>query len=136
MNEFGLIFHHYGLAVQKDTEALTMLAGLGYKNGQNLYDPEQDVHVRLCMHPNMPTVEIVSKGTEDGPLKNILKRSSEMLYHSCYETHNLAESLTSIAEKGLRILPIAPRKKAILFEGRYVSFYYIIGFGLVELLES
>lgn len=135
MNDFDLTFHHYGLAVQKDTESLIMLEGLGYKNGQNIYDPEQDVHVRLCFHPDMPTVEIVTKGKEDGPLKAILKRSSEMLYHSCYETQNLDKSLKKIENKDLRIIPISPRKKAILFNGRYVSFYYIIGFGLIELLE-
>lgn len=136
MNEFGLNFHHYGLAVQKDTEALIMLEGLGYINGENIYDPEQDVHVRLCTHPNMPTVEIVSKGKEDGPLKNILKRGNEMLYHSCYETENLEITLRSISNKGLRALPVSPRKKAILFGGKFVSFYYILGFGLIEILES
>lgn len=135
MNDFDLTFHHYGLAVQKDVEALIMLKGLGYINGENIYDPEQDVHVRLCTHEAMPTVEIVTQGKEDGPLKTILKRNSEMLYHSCYETKNLDETLKKIEEKGLRFLPISPRKKAVLFGGRYVSFYYIIGFGIIELLE-
>ncbi len=136
INIFGLKFHHYGLAVLSDEAALTFLDGLGYDAGENIYDPEQDVHVRLCYNVEMPTVEIVTQGKSEGPLNSILKRSSEMIYHSCYETENLEETLTAIEAKKLRVLPVSERKKAILFNGRMVSFYYIVGYGLIELLEK
>lgn len=136
MTTFGLTFHHYGLAVRKDTDALVMLSGLGYINGDNIYDPLQDVHVRLCTHANMPTVEIVSIGKSDeGPLKSILKRSSEMIYHTCYETPDLEQTLNAIKNAGLRVLTISPRTPATLFDGRHVSFYYVPNFGIIELLE-
>ena len=136
VNLFKLKFHHYGLAVLNDKAALVFLNGLGYDAGENIYDPEQDVYVRLCTNADMPAVEIITKGKLKGPLNSILKRSSEMIYHVCYETENLEETLKQIEEKKLRILPVLERKKAILFNERMISFYYIVGYGLIELLEN
>ena len=134
-DSFGLKFHHMGLALKKEDKALIFLDGLGYDPSRPVYDPEQKVNLRLCTAENKPSVELITPGTEPGPLDNILKKYNELIYHTCYETENLGDSLDAIEKQGLRILPVSPPKPAILFGGRLVSFYTIMGFGLIEILE-
>ncbi len=43
----GLTFHHHGLAVKKEEQALNMLRFLGYTPGEKILDPLQNVYVRL-----------------------------------------------------------------------------------------
>jgi methylmalonyl-CoA/ethylmalonyl-CoA epimerase len=136
MNQFGLKFHHMGIALKKEGEALKFLSGLGYDEGERVYDPEQKVNLRLCTVEGKPSVELVTKvENEEGPLENILRKYGELIYHTCYETENLDASLKAIEDEGLRVLPVAPPKPAVLFGGGHVSFYTIMGFGLIEVLE-
>lgn len=135
MNEFGLTFHHMGLALKKENEALKFLAGLGYNEGEKIYDPEQKVNLRICIAEGKPSVELITKGEEEGPLENILKKYNELIYHTCYETQDLDKSLNALETAGLRVIPVSPPTAAILFGGRKVSFYTVMGFGLIEILE-
>ncbi len=134
-NKFGLTFHHMGLALRKEDEALKFLGGLGYDENEQVYDPEQKVYLRLCTSKMSPAVELVTAGEEDGPLTPILKRYNELVYHTCYETNDLQGSLQAMQLDGLRVVPVSPPKPAILFGGRNVSFYTVMGFGLIEILE-
>lgn len=135
MNRFGLIFHHIGLALKRDEDALVFLEGLYYTPGEKIYDPEQNVYLRLCTNDAAPTIELILPGEGDGPLTPILNKHDQLFYHSCYETNNLKKSLKALEEAGLRIIPVSPPKPAILFGGRKVSFYTVTGFGLIEILE-
>lgn len=135
MNDFGLTFHHMGLALKKEDAALKFLNGLGYNEGPQVYDPEQKVNLRLCTADDKPAVELITKGIEEGPLENILKKYNELIYHTCYETEDLKKSLGAMENAGLRVLPVSPPTPAILFGGRKVSFYTVMGFGLIEILE-
>lgn len=132
----GLKFHHLGLALQNDDEALTMLKALGYECGEKIHDPNQNVYVRMCNAPEKPAVEIVLPGEGDSPLVPLVRRHNEMIYHTCYETDDLEATLAAVEKEGLRCLCIAGRRPAPLFGGRHVSFYKIFGFGIIELLEN
>jgi hypothetical protein len=129
-------FHHFGLATRKEDAALRFLSGAGYTHGTRIYDSEQNAHVRMCSSPNMPEVELVTPGIGPGPLDSILNRSPEMIYHLCYQTSDLTGVLESFKEKEIRHMCVSPRKPAILFNHRFVSFYHLPGFGLIEILES
>lgn len=130
-----LEFHHFGLAVRKEDAALKFLLEIGYAHGSRIYDPEQNVHIRLCVSPSMPDVELLSPGNGSGPLDAILERSPEMFYHLCYQTSDLNGLLENFKAQGIRHQCVSPRKPAILFNHKFVSFYYLPGFGLIEILE-
>jgi hypothetical protein len=132
---FGLAFHHLGLAVKTEAAAISFLDGNGYACGERIYDPEQNVNLRMCTSSAGPWVELITPGEGDGPLTPILKRYDQLFYHSCYEVADRTASLAALREAGLRVLPVADAKPSLLFGGRQVSFYNIAGFGLVELLE-
>ena len=132
----NLNFHHMGLAVKNDREALLMLEALGYKIGERIHDLQQNVDVRLCTSPVQPSVEIVQPGDEGkSPVDSILSKYNELIYHTCYETPDLAATLADIEKSGLRCMTLSERKPAALFGGRHVSFYKIFGWGIIELLE-
>ena len=132
----GMKFHHLGLAVQNDAEGLAYLSRLGYKAGDKIYDPEQNVHVRLCTSDQLPAVEIVTPGEGKTPLGPILQRQPEALYHTCYEVDDIDGFVKTLEDAGLRVLCLSPPKPAVLFNGRMVSFYRVIGFGIIELLQA
>jgi hypothetical protein len=97
MTGFGLSFHHLGLAVPRPDAAVTFLAGLGYAIGARGFDPEQNVSLMLCPHPQMPTVEIIYPGDAPGPVhKYVARHASGIVYHVCFETADLRASIAAI----------------------------------------
>lgn len=131
------LFHHFGLAVQKPDSARKLLAALGYAIGETVFDPGQNVYLALCQHESQPAVEIIWPGTEAGPIDALARRfESGIVYHLCYETRDLAGALSQFKAAGLEVACISRPKPAPLFGGRKVSFYNILGMGLVEFLES
>jgi hypothetical protein len=136
LSGFGLTFHHFGLAVPRPAEAETFLAALGYEIGARIFDPEQNVNLALCRHPQMPAVEIICPGNGPGPIDQYVARhSGGIVYHLCFATADLTASLAAIDVAGLRCVCVSPPRPAVLFGGRRVSFYAVVGVGLIELLE-
>lgn len=131
-----LKFHHYGLALSKEEDALKLLQAMGFTTGEKIYDPMQNVHVRLLTHPDKPAVEFVLPGEGASPVEALIKKHNEMFYHSCYETPDLDGTLADLEALGLRVVRLAERKPAVLFGGRHVSFYKVFGFGIIEFLED
>jgi hypothetical protein len=129
-----LKFHHFGLALKSDADALLFLEALEYTISDLVYDPHQNVNLRLCEHPSQPDIEIVLPGDGPGPLTPILRRYEGLIYHTCYESADPAAYLQALDELGIDYAEVAPPKPAILLGGRLVSFYQIKGFGLIELI--
>jgi catechol 2,3-dioxygenase-like lactoylglutathione lyase family enzyme len=137
MNEFNLTFHHLGLAVRRPDAALAFLQGLGYRCPDPVFDPEQNVQLTLCEHPTMPSVEIICPGRGSSPIDGFLaRRDNGLIYHACYLSPDLERSLAQLDAAGIAAVCVAPPKPAILFGGLEVSFYDLVGFGLVEIIES
>jgi len=136
MLNYGLKFHHLGLAVKSPDKALLFLKGLGYIPGDIILDELQKVNLIFCSHPSMPNIEIIFSTNLLGPLNVILKNTTEMLYHICYETQSVERTLEYIKNDRIKIKKISPPKPAILFLNQNVSFYYISGFGIIEILEN
>jgi hypothetical protein len=132
-----LEFHHLGLAVESAEPAKTFLQAIGYDIGDTVRDSLQNVDLILCRHVYMPSVEIISRVGESGPLDQMLaKHRSGLIYHQCYMTRDLLGTLDVMeTDLGLRVVCLSEAKPAVLFDGRMVSFYQIDGVGMIELLE-
>jgi methylmalonyl-CoA/ethylmalonyl-CoA epimerase len=136
VNKYGLRFHHFGLAVRDSKFASKFLFGLGYHIGNSVYDPLQRVNLILATADNSPDVELISPSNEPGPLDKLLSNRNELLYHVCYISDNVESSINLLNTDLIRTITVTRPKPAILFEGRLVSFYYVHGFGLIEILED
>lgn len=135
MNDYGLTFHHFGLAVKFPDKAVNFLRGLGYEIGHTVRDDLQNVNLIFCSSESMPAVEVIFPTETEGPLTSLLKFNTEMIYHICYETSNLDRTLSAIKSDRNRVICVSPPKTAVLFSERKVSFYKISGLGIVEILE-
>jgi catechol 2,3-dioxygenase-like lactoylglutathione lyase family enzyme len=131
-----LKFHHFGLAVRRPEEARVFVATLGYRLGESVMDPAQNVHLQLCTHDTHPAVEIIWPANAGGPVDKLAQRhASGIIYHVCYETDNLEAALAKFSEAQLRVVCISPPTPVPLFGGRPVSFYNVVGIGLIEILQ-
>jgi len=136
MNRYGLEFHHLGLAVVDPDEAVRFIAGLGYTLSPQIYDPLQRVNLIMCHSPGRPAIEIISSSGGTSLLDGILKNRTELIYHLGFMTRDLEASLQAIKEDGNQILCVSPPKAAVLFAAKPVSFYYVSGFGLMEIIQD
>ena len=136
-NTWGLSFHHLGLAVPEPESAIRFLKGLNYQIGDLVYDPRQDINLILCRSSEMPVIEIVFPAKVPSVIDKILEKNRDGgIYHTCFESQNVQESLSSIKRDGIRFITILPPTPAILFEHRPVSFYLVQGYGIIEILEA
>jgi len=131
-----LRFHHLGLATRDADETSRMLHAMGYTLAESLFDPLQNVNLIWCEHDTMPAIEVVYPADSPGPLGSYLAEFSEMVYHLCYVADDIQAAVASIRAIGARVLPVAPPKPAVLFDGRQVGFYLVKGLGLIEILEE
>lgn len=127
-------FHHFGLASARPQACTDFLVAMGYQVGETIYDPAQNVHLAMAVHPRQPAVEIVSPGPTPGPITALISTDREGLYHVCYECDDIDAAVVSMKQNGLRVVCISPPLPALLFGGRSVSFFVIAGFGLIEVL--
>jgi hypothetical protein len=134
-NPYGLKFHHLGLAVKEPASAAKFLSGIGYHIGSVVRDELQNVNLMLCARRGMPAVEIIYPTETPGPLVSILKSNASMIYHICYESRNREKTLRTLEADDHRVLSLSPPQPAVLFGGRKVSFYMVVGFGVIEILE-
>jgi methylmalonyl-CoA/ethylmalonyl-CoA epimerase len=136
MTDFGLIFHHVGLAVRKPEAALAFVRGMGYSVQSPVFDSLQNVNLILCTHAHAPAIEIIYRGDGDGPIDALLARHANgIIYHCCYVSRNVEGTLNRLSDAGLRPVCVSPPKPAVLFGGEQVSFYQVAGVGLIEIIE-
>jgi len=128
-------FHHFGLAVTGFERAITFHKNLGYTIEDPIIDEIQNVRIIMCRSTKFPDVELITPINELSPVNNYLKKSSEIIYHVCYEVDSIKNDLKYIIA-GCKSYCVSKPKPAILFNNRNVTFYYIIGVGLIEVLES
>ena len=128
-------FHHFGLAVKSFENALIFYKTLNYKCSKPIIDELQKVELILCRSSNSPDVELIKPLNDNSPISNILKNNNEMIYHTCYEVKTAKINISEIFPNN-RAICVSKPKPAILFDGRLVSFYYLKGVGLIEILQK
>ncbi len=123
------------MAVRSTDASVAVLSGMGYRCNAPVYDPLQEVNLIWCDHEDMPAIELVSPTESPGPVDKILEQSAESVYHFCYATQNIDESVAALKADGIRVISVVDAKPAILFDNRRVGFYQLKGLGLIEIVE-
>ena len=135
---WSFTFHHLGLAAREPQAACHVLKALGYRCGEEIFDPEQNVRLVMCDHDAMPSVEVIAPGSVGKtPVDRLVaKHGGGIVYHLCYTTTDLSASLATMEKEGLHATCVAPPTPALLFGGERVSFYHLDGLGLIEIIET
>jgi methylmalonyl-CoA/ethylmalonyl-CoA epimerase len=132
--ENNIRFHHFGLAVKSFDSALKFYGNLNYNCSNPIVDELQKVELIICTSDIFPSVELIKPINEESPIINYLKKTNEIIYHTCYEIFD--DHQLKFIFKQNRAICISKPKPAILFDNRLVSFYYIHNVGIIEILES
>jgi len=128
-------FHHIGLAVHEPKKGINFLLLLGYNVGNEIFDNTQNVFLRYCTHTSMPPVELIY-GDENGfPLKSILSKKDDTIYHLCFEIQSIDNLNSLFSALGVKAKRISNKTYSILFKTNII-FYYIPGMGLTEFVEG
>ncbi len=133
----GIRFHHVGLLTDSPLSAAKALQLLGYRLAEPVYDPLQDVELRMAEGANeFASIEVITPVTRDGALAKLVTRRGDYGYHSCFTVKDIPATLAALAGLGLRVVTVSPAKPAVLFGGKQVSFHSVEGIGLVEFIED
>ena len=127
-------FHHFGLALRDFEVALRFYRNLNYDISKPIVDKIQNVELIMCTSKTSPSVELIKPVNKKSPINNYLSKNNEIIYHTCYEIKNYEEGIEKLFSKN-RAICISKPKPAILFGYRFVSFYYIKGVGIIEILQ-
>ena len=106
MNNFGLKFHHLGMATNDFKLSMNLLKKAGYKIDKVRLNKNYNVKNAICSSKNQPNIEIVSKVKGKSPIDNILKKSNSSIYHICYMTKNLKKTLAKLKKSKVQVIKI------------------------------
>jgi hypothetical protein len=96
----------------------------------------QRVNLAMRHHAIMPDVEVIWPGEEPSPIDKLIKKTGSMIYHLCYTCSDVEGALAAFSIAGIDIVTVSPPTPAVLFGGEKVSFHYVSGFGLIEILHT
>ena len=125
-NELLFSFHHYGLAINDFQKALSFYKQLGYNYTEPVVDLLQNVELIFCTSINYPSIELIKPLNDKSPIISYLQKYNEV---------DNVENIRMLFPNHRAICMSKPTP-AILFDFRMVSFYYIEGVGLIELLQK
>lgn len=126
----GLRFHHIGIATRDIEQTKEYVKDLFevVDITETIYDEKQDAYLCMIIVVDGTKIELISGEQVKG---FVAKR--RYLYHTCYETDNIEESIKKFQEKGDMI--ISEPKEAILFDNKKVAFV-MTPLGMIELVEA
>lgn len=112
---------HIGIAVKSIDEAIPY-----YENvlGLKCYNIEvvEDQKVKTAFFKVGQTkIELLESTDAEGPIGKFIEKKGEGIHHLAFAVNGLAEGLTTIEEKGVRLIDKAPRKGA---EGLNIAFLH------------
>ena len=134
MKNFGLKFHHLGLATDNPKLTLRILKNIGYKPIKTRSNKNYNVKNIICASQSHPTIEIVAKMGGKSPIDNIVKKNKNLVYHICYSSKNLKKTLNMMKKKKLSIVKIS-NSYLSPFEGVDASFFFLRGIGIIEIMN-
>ena len=103
MKNFGLKFHHLGLATDNPKLTLKILQNIGYKATKTRSNKNYNVKNIICTSKSHPTIEIVAKMGGKSPIDDIVNAIKILLKNKQKGVFNICSSreilLSDIARK-------------------------------------
>ncbi|WP_395303171.1 VOC family protein [Pectobacterium polonicum] len=127
--------HHFGFLSKKINETVNTFILLGHKTISDIIrDDIRGVDIVFLTSNTNELIEIVSPYTENSIVNNLIKKSSNSLYHIAYSVDDIDENIFNLQHKGFIL--IDPPKPAIAFNGKKVAFLISSNVGMIELIEE
>ena len=105
------VLHHVGIVVA-DIEASTALyAGLGFSGGERFEMSEQGV-IAVTFHSGAGYIELIQPTDPEGAIGRFMAKRGEGMHHVAYQVDDIESSLADLADRGVRLIDLAPRRGA------------------------
>lgn len=127
-------FHHFGIACRDIAKTANAYSLLGYRQGDIIFDPLQNVNISFLEHSNMPLVELLSPVDGTSPIVKILEKNGVTPYHTCYKVDQIEDAVRYLKKQ--HYVVVSKPKVACAIEDRKVAFLYHADMGLIELVEN
>jgi methylmalonyl-CoA/ethylmalonyl-CoA epimerase len=132
-----LSIDHIGYAVHSISESLNdfVLPLLAPESVSDIIeDPIQKVRIVFVTLIDGGRLELIEPLAEIGPLTKLLNDKRGGLYHVCYKTAKIDETVARFQEKGCFVVTAPVPARA--FGGKRVAFVYTPARDLIEFVES
>ncbi len=127
--------HHVAIAVRSLERSRSVYeTALGMTGSQPEHVADQRVNV-LVLHAGSQRVELVEPASPDSPISGFLEKRGEGLHHLAWRVDDCARAITTLRERGVRLIDEAPRAGA---HGTRIAFLHPKSTGgvLMELVED
>lgn len=125
------LLDHIGVAVRDINSARQRYRDIGYFCTETVYDPLQKAYLVMCRKHGHNPIELVMHDTD-----TFVANQPEMPYHLCYKVKDAEVFIKGLQDKKIEYELISEAKPAVLFGNKHVTFLFIKGLGLTELLED
>lgn len=125
-----MVFHHIGIAAENMDEMIGFMKNRFYVENidKPVYDENQDADVCMITLDDGTNIELIA-----GAQVKDMVRKCRYLYHTCYVTDNMEETMQELIADGYKI--VREPAAAVLFGGSRVAFMSG-NLGIIELLEE
>lgn len=126
--------HHFGFLTEDLQKSISDFKKLGYIEEARSNDNDRGVEIVFIKSQSGEMLELITPISTASVVSKIIKNLNNNIYHICYLTSNINNSIKMLEQKGFLLID-AP-KPAVLFDKRRVAFMYSKYAGMVELLEE
>lgn len=127
--------HHFGYLTTSIKDSVNEFSLLGYVTYDRLYiDEIRGIKIQFIRSKSGELIELIESATDGSIVKGLLSSSKNKIYHICYYTNDIDESIDNLKEKGFML--ISPPQPAIALNNNNVAFLLSKHAGIIELYEN
>jgi FkbH-like protein len=109
---------------------------LGYRCGETIHDPLQNVYLAMCQTERYNAIELISPVDHESPVYRLLRQNGNTPYHLCYRVPNWMDFLAQLDHAGIVYQIVRETQPAVLFNSLKVTFILVDEVGLFEFIED
>ena len=102
---------HIGIAVKNLEDAAVFYKALGIKISHIEEVPEQKVRVGF-IYTSETAIELLEPLDSDSPVAKFIEKKGEGMHHICFKVHDIRTMLTTLKNKGYRLIDNEPKSGA------------------------
>ena len=127
--------HHFGYLTKSIEDSVKEFLRLGYVTYDRLYlDQARGIKIQFIRSASGELLELIEPTSETSVVKGVMSSSNNKIYHICYYTADIEQTVDSLKEQGFML--ISPPQPAIALNNRNVAFLLSKHAGIIELYED
>ena len=127
--------HHFGYLTTSIENSVKQFSRLGYITFDKLYlDQTRGIKIQFIRSSSGELLELIEPYSETSVVKGIMSSSKNKIYHICYYTADIEQSVDCLEEQGFML--ISSPQPSIALNNSNVAFLLSKHAGMIELYED